>query len=153
VRCVSVFCVLCTVCCALCTVYNVLCTVYCVLYTVYWVHQVVEFGAGEGENKEEEEKAKDPVLEAQQIAKRILGYNSSDPGRLQSVLPRIGKYQQHFSIRPLSIVPEPYPDPYDFGPVGSGSVITVFVRLRIRILPSTSKKSRKIGFLQFCDSL
>jgi hypothetical protein len=44
---------------------------------------VVEFGAGEGENKEEEEKDKDPVLEAQQIAKRILGYNSSDPGRLQ----------------------------------------------------------------------
>jgi hypothetical protein len=54
---------------------------------------VVEFGAGEGENKEEE-KGKDPVLEAQQIAKRILGYNSSDPGRLQSMYlsSRIGKY-------------------------------------------------------------
>ena len=47
---------------------------------------MVEFGAGEGENKEEE-KGKDPVLEAQQIAKRILGYNSSDPGRLQCVFP------------------------------------------------------------------
>jgi hypothetical protein len=58
---------------------------------------VVEFGAGEGENKEEE-KGKDPVLEAQQIAKRILGYNSSDPGRLQSVYPRIRKYQQHFTL-------------------------------------------------------
>ncbi len=98
-------------------------SVYCALCTVYWVHQVVEFGAGEGENKEEEEKAKDPVLEAQQIAKRILGYNSSDPGR-QSVYPRIGKYQQHFTIRHLSSVPEPYPDPYDVGPC----------RIRIRLI-------------------
>jgi hypothetical protein len=61
---------------------------------MYRVHQVVEFDAGEGENKEEEKESKDPVLEAQQIAKRILGYNSSDPGRLQSMYlsSRIGKY-------------------------------------------------------------
>jgi hypothetical protein len=62
-------------------------TVQCALCTVYCVHQVVEFGAGEGENKEKEKGKKDPVLEAQQIAKRILGYNSSDPGRLQCVFP------------------------------------------------------------------
>ena len=33
------------------------------------------------EKKEEEKGAKNTVLEAQQIAKKILGYNSSDPGR------------------------------------------------------------------------
>jgi hypothetical protein len=142
----TVHCVLCTVHCALCTVHCVLCTVYCILCTVHCVHQVVEFGAGEGENKEEEEGKKDPVLEAQQIAKRILGYNSSDPGRLQSVFLRLGKYQQHFSIRPLSSVPEPDSDPYNFGPVRSGSVIRVFVRLRFRIISSTSKKSKKLIF-------
>ncbi len=115
---------------------------------MYFVHQVVEFGAGEGEGEnKEEEKGKDPVLEAQQIAKRILGYNSSDPGRLQPVFLRIEKYQQHFPIRHLSSVPEPDADPYDFGPAGSGSVIMCTAPVPDHFI--NKQKIKKIDFYIF----